>query len=188
MTMLYSYQAKDITLTQAIASCTAQVNGAIALLYAPDACLFLKLTNNAFHDAHGTIISDLSSIFEARIFTEYCELRWLNRNHGSGDAALITETKQAITGFSDLEAKEYKTLEQKQKYLLWGEPVLNPKNLQVGWQRVAEARIGKLDIPISEKFTNKEQRVYLKTCEYIDTIDYGNCVVIEERLVSLEVK
>jgi len=183
---LYSYRQEDITLGDAIATCQPQLEKAIALLYSPSACQFLRLSNGAFQNSCGKAINHLSDVFEARIFTEHCELRWLNRDAGEGDAVLLTEDPQSINGFQETQQQINDTLTQ--QYLLWGEPVLNPNNIQDGWQRLAEARIGKLNIPISEKLNNKKQRVYLKTREYISALEYGNCAVIEERLLKLEVK
>jgi CRISPR-associated protein (TIGR03984 family) len=164
------------------------LEGAIALLYSPDSCKFLRLLNSEFEYASTKEREQhrLSSVFEARIFTPECELRWLNRENGKGDAVLLTESPQPISEFEEDKEEIEDTLPQ--HYLLWGEPVLEPKNIQDGWQRLAEARIGKLNIPISEKLNNKNQRVYLKTREYISALEYGNCAVIEERLLKLEVK
>lgn len=185
-TILYSYRAEALTLQAAIAVCQCQLEGAIALLYSPQACQFLRLLNGEFQDSYGRTVNHLNNVFEARIFTEQCELRWLNRDNGTGDTVLLIENSQSINGFQKAEQEFKGTLDQ--KYLLWGEPVLNPGGIQDGWQRLAEARIGKLDVPISEKLSDKKQRVYLHTREYIDTLEYGNCAVIEERLVKLEVK
>lgn len=188
MTTLYSYQAKDITLTEAIAACQQQLKEAIALLYSPDSCKFLRLKNREFEYASNEEkeCHKLSSVFEARIFTADHELRWLNRENGQGDAVLLTETPQALSSFQKFQESIEDRLDQ--HYLLWGEPVLNPRNIQGDWQRLAEARIGKLNIPISEQFKHKQQRVYLKTYEYITKLEYGNCVVVQERLISLEVR
>ncbi len=190
-TTLYSYRSDgQLSLEEAIAKCQPHLEGTIALLYSPNACQFLRLINGEFKDSHSRKINNLTDVFEARVFTEYCELRWLNREHGKGDAVLLTEdlklteNLKSIDGFQEAKQQIKDTLIQ--KYLLWGEPVLNPQDIQDGWQRLAEARIGKLNIPISNKLSDKKQRVYLHTREYIDTLEYGNCVVVEERLLKLE--
>jgi CRISPR-associated protein (TIGR03984 family) len=99
---------------------------------------------------------------------------------------LLTERPQSISEFEEEKEEIEDTLSQ--QYLLWGEPIINSKNIQAGWQRLAEARIGKLDIPLIENLSDKQQRVYLKTREYIKILDYGNCAIVEERLQNLEVK
>jgi CRISPR-associated protein (TIGR03984 family) len=186
-TTLYSYRSEAwMSLPEAIAHCGDVLKDAIALLYSPNACQFLRLISGTLQDSYGKSVNHLSDVFEARIFTEHCELRWLNRDRGKGDAVLLTEVKQSISGFQVCQQPIEGILDQ--QYLLWGKPVLNPNNIQDGWQRLAEVRIGKLNIPISERLNDKEQRVYLKTREYINALEYGNCAVIEERLLKLEVK
>jgi CRISPR-associated protein (TIGR03984 family) len=186
MTTLYSYQAQEITLSEAIKTCQNQLKGAIALLYSPSACQFLRLIDGVFHDSHDRKINHLADVFEARIFNEQCELRWLNYDGGIGQAALLLETelRSSINQFKGLDPK--KDVEPwDQQYLLWGEKA-NSKPTQQGWQRLAEARIGKIDVPIDSEI---KDRVYLKTREYMAAVDtYGNYAVIEERLVKLEVK
>ena len=186
---LYSYRSqKPLSLLEAVSACSLILEDAISLLYSPDSCKLLRLSNSEFEysstkerDQHR-----LRNIFEARIFTPECELRWLNRENGQGNAVLLTESPQSISEFEEEKEEIEDTLSQ--QYLLWGEPILNPKDLQSGWQRLAEARIGKLDIPLFEKLSDKQQRVYLNTREYIKILDYGNCTVVEERLKNLEVK
>lgn len=182
MTTLYSYPAKDITLTEAIAACQQQLQDAIALLYSPNACQFLRLSHGVFQDSNGKAVNSLADVFEARIFTKDCELRWLNCDSGTGDAVLLSESQQVINQFTLLEPISCEVLEQ--QYILWGEKA-KKQPPQVGWQRLAEARIGKLDVPIDLEI---DDRVYLKTYEYLAVADkYGNFAVIEERLVGLEV-
>jgi CRISPR-associated protein (TIGR03984 family) len=124
-------------------------------------------------------------VFEARLFNENCELRWLNRLAGEGDAALISKVEQqSLTGLEAMAPKACERLSQ--QYLLWGEKARSQPKAE-SWRRLADARIGKLDIPLAEDFA-QEQRVYLKTCEYLAVVDdYGNVAVVEERLVKLEV-
>lgn len=181
---LYSYHSDNsVTLAEAINNCWDVLEDAIALLYSPTVCHFLRLTKQEFYNSSGKI-DNLNDVFEARVFTEHCELRWLNQDSGQGKIALISESEQLLKSFKPLESKECEAL--KQKYLLWGEPAKNQPQI-AGWQRLAEARIGKLDIPFDGEL--KKQGVYLKTCEYLTPIDkYGNVAVIEERLVKLEVK
>ena len=184
LTILYSYQSDNsVTLAEAINNYRDVLEGAIALLYSPTVCHFLRLTKQEFYNSSGKI-DNLNDVFEARVFTEHCELRWLNQDSGQGKMVLISESEQLLKSFKPLELKECEALTQ--KYLLWGEPAKNQPQTP-GWQRLAEARIGKLDIPFDRELKQK-QRVYLKTYEYLGKVDnYGNVSVIEERLVKLEV-
>jgi len=187
---LYSYRSqKLLSLSDAVSACGSILEGAIALLYSPSACQFLRLVDGVFQDSYGRTVNpltDVTDVFEARIFNEECELRWLNRDGGSGQAVLLfdeTKLNQFIDQFTALDPKAVESWDQ--EYLLWGEKA-SSKPTQQGWQRLAEARIGKLDVPIDSEI---KDRVYLKTCEYLAPVDeYGNYAVIEERLVGLEVK
>lgn len=185
---LYSCRSdKLITLAEAVQSCSQFLQGAIALLYAPQRCKVAKFTENQFQDSDGNSIAPkfLANVFEARIFNQNCELRWLNRLNGEGDAVLLSESEQSIDEFSSHESNFCESLEQ--QYLLWGEAAKSsPKPHD--WQRLASARVGKLDVPIDQTLEG-EKRVYLSSLEYLAEIDqFGNFAVIEERLVSLEVK
>ncbi len=186
MTTLYGRTSHDdITLPDALKSCVgalSQGSGAIALLYCPSKCRFAKLQSDAtLIDAQAQAI-DLQSVFEARIFNEQCELRWLNRTNGKGQAVIISTQKLASCLDQDLaDWKAIATLDQ--TYLLWGEKT----NTQIGdgWTRLATARIGPLDVPIVPFFG---RRVQLKAMEYLAEVgDDGNVAVVEERLVKLEV-
>ena len=186
---LYSYQAKDITLDAAISASQNHLKDAIALLYSPQKCQLAKFKEDGrLYDAYDRVIKvqyTSIDIFEARIFNEKGELRWLNRNNGKGDSAFISESEVVLDSFKPLETKEVEPLGQ--QYLLWGEKAKTPSE-KAGWQRLAEARIGKLDIPLSTPLKDKN-RVFLKSIEYIAEVDkFGNCAVIEERLIKLEVK
>lgn len=185
-TTLYSYRTEGLGLAQVIAACQQQLNGAIALLYSPQDCQLARfMPDGMLRDSCNRAINLANNldIFEARIFNPTCELRWLNRMNGTGEAVLISEAEQTIKDFSALAPISCESIEQ--KYLLWGEKAKN--SAISGWQRLAEARIGKLDIPIAQNLQDN-QRVHLKTCEYLASTDkYGNFAVIEERLINLEV-
>lgn len=189
-TTLYSYYTEqNVTLKEAIANCNSALDNAIGLLYSPQSCQFLKLINHKFQYPNGEEkeIHELNDIFEARIFNLSCELRWLNQNSGSGKAVLLTENNlEQFESFGHPDSINCEAIEQ--QYILWGKKA-NSSPKSTNWQRVAEARIGKLDIPLEQEI-KKNQRVYLKTWEYISQIDqaYCNFGVIEERLEKLEVK
>ncbi|TVQ17103.1 MAG: TIGR03984 family CRISPR-associated protein [Leptolyngbya sp. DLM2.Bin15] len=185
-TTLYRYRADEqMSLIDAIAACQKALEGAIALLYSPQSCTLARLAPDGTLRDAGERAIDLTDVFEARLFNAICELRWLNRLAGVGDAALISEAAQnSLTGFVATDPQVCEPLLQ--QYLLWGERARSQPGVD-SWQRLADARIGKLDIPLAQRFS-QEQRVYLKTCEYLDAVDdYGNVAVIEERLVKLEV-
>lgn len=185
-TTLHSYSSSNrITLKNAVNSCQDCLEGAIALLYAPQRCQVAKLTENHFQTSNGQSIDAinpnfLGNIFEARIFNQNCELRWLNRLDGNGETVLLSESEQSLQGFSSHKSISCERLPQ--QYLLWGEST-STANAE-GWQRLAEARIGKLDVPLDEALDDKK-RAYLFSWEYLsaESDEFGNFSVIEERLV-----
>jgi len=186
MSNLYSYGTSDLTLTEAIEKYSEYLGEAIALLYSPKSSAFAKLAQGkSLTDAQGNIINlDYQEhyIFEARIFNECHELRWLNESRGKGYAVLISELPY------NFETKEEKAFLEKipQQYLLWGERAKHHNSN--GWLQLSTARIGSLNVPLPDDF-RQGQRVYLKTVEYLAEVDdFGNVSVIDERLVKLEAK
>ena len=128
-------------------------------------------------------------VFEARIFNADCELRWLHESSGKGKVSLIYEQSNLQQKIDNIWQKnsflEYiDSLDN--TYLLWGQRSNKP--VEEGWQKLSSARIGLLDLPIDREIT-KSQRVYLKTQEYLAEIDdNGNIVIVEERLIKLEIE
>lgn len=184
MTILYGRTSNQhITLHEALRSCITPLNQgshAVALLYSPNQCQFAKLQNTTLTGSHGQEI-DLQFVFEARVFNEQCEMRWLNIIDGQGTAVMISD--QTLGSCLDEELPELSaiaTLEQ--KYLIWGEKT--DTSIRNGWTRLATARIGALDVPI---VLSTGKRVQLTAIEYLtEDEEYGNVAVVEERLIKLE--
>src|SRR5208337_4434352 len=78
-----------------------------------------------------------------------------------------------------------------QTYLLWGGGTerRNQKGRPVaeGWSLLGTPRIGGLAVPVPG-VNRQDQRVLLKTIEYLAEVDHGNVVIQDERLCGLEVK
>lgn len=181
---LYSYHSdQNLTLEETIANCDQVLEDSIALLYSPQSCQLAQLTQDTLKNSQDQPIENLNEVFEARIFNTNCEVRWLNCNNGTGKAVLLTENHlEQLESFAHLDSINCERIEQ--QYLLWGEKAKSlPHNNN--WQRLSEARIGNLDIPLDQE-VKKNQRVYLKTYEYLSNEfnQYGNFSVIEERLVE----
>ncbi len=181
---LYGRTSENVTLEAAIANCLEHLKEkeAIALLYSPIACQFAKLQNGELKNAQDTKI-DLKAIFEARIFNETWELRWLNMPDNMGHAVLISEVNisKCLSHSCNLDYLEILP----QQYVLWGEGMARPEEMVEGWSRLAAARIGAMNVPIANVTTN-QQRVILKAREYLKEVDdYGNVAVVEERLRKL---
>lgn len=190
MCTLYSYRSEsEVSLQQAIQHCSAVWEGkkTVALLYSPYWCRFGKLEGGVLYGSDGNPLN-LDTVYEARVFHEDAELRWVNNNNYCGDSVLISENKSCIDGFNESgNITILKKLDQSHTYLLWGELAIvnsgDNRPLAKGWSRLTTARIGSLDIPL-DGLTN---RARIKAVEYLNIIDdHGNVGVIDERLVALE--
>lgn len=193
---------KNQTLKEAVASCGETFDRAktVALLYAPHKC-FLALVKKVgeewrFYEGssskgNGKEINKekaiaIDSVFEARVFNDTAELRWLNEANGEGAAVVLCEdnTKR----FFNVDAKSFKPMNNdlvstiKQTYLLWGESVGASDN---GWTKFAEARIGSFFVPV-KGVTARHQRAQFTAVEYLGEYEDGNVAVAEERLTGIE--
>ena len=195
-TTLYSRTSENIRLKEAIDKCISKLDGAIAIIYSPQSCQLLKLHSdgnlwgyNRYHrqEKYEKIELDYQEnyIFEARIFNEDYELRWLNENEGKGKAVIISE--ENLDNCLENDFKKLVAINViPQQYLLWGEKAKTELN-QTGWQKLSSARIGSLNVPINQEISDNE-RVYLHSVEYLNSVDdYGNVAVVEERLLSIEI-
>lgn len=191
MTTVFSYASQqDVTLMAALKSCGAVLQQAktYALLYAPNWCRFGLLDVNGIPcDAVGTPI-DLDPVYEARIFNQEAELRWLNTAAGKGRAVLVSELEQNLDGYRALVELVAHPLFQ--TYLLWGFGV--ERRPGEGWSRLTTARVGGIDVPIDISASlalagpGEKVRVLLDAKEYLAETDiHGNVAVQDERLCGL---
>ena len=160
-------------------------SGAIGLLYTPQQCLLARLQDGAWCGPDGHPIR-LDAVFEARGFNELAELRWL-RDPGPDRAhqAVILAEKDRLPGLDDWSSEPLRAIVHTiaQTYLLWGEGT--GRRPADGWSELATARIGALCVPVAG--VQQHQRVLLHAREYVTEGDHGNAVVIEERLLRLEI-
>lgn len=189
MTTLYGRTSKEnISLEEALKQCAIFLEDSVALVYAPSFCKFAKFENGGL-----SLVDDrsLSTVFEARVFNQNVELRWLNISNGLGRTVLISdiELTRVFTDEVDVSLTEILDTIQ-QQYLLWGKGVVRSPSLPQGWSRLAASRIGALDVPIMG--IQPKQQVKLMAREYIGLCEgeagekYGNVSVLEERLLGLE--
>lgn len=215
----------SVNLVAAVESCHKVFANAetFALLYSPakcwltkvtfldGKCSFIALATEKANDTVKTVEKALdttttNAVFEARLFNPLAELRWLHRQNGEGDAALIAEEATDITGCLAQQLPPLTAIHTlMQTYLLWGEGVDPTKSsMPDGWSRLTTSRIGRLDVPVSGVDNHKNKRVQLRALEYLAEYDadgsvvqsdnepdskklHGNVAVVEERLLSLEV-
>lgn len=174
MTTLYGAATTGVTLAQAMAA--AGVAGGCALLTAPSAYHVARVEGGDCVTAAGPV--DLSTVYEARVFTAQVELRWVE----AGYAVLLTEHRDLLPAFfgdplEDLSAET--TLDA--HYLVWGEVKASASD----WATLGSDRIGTLTVPMAAP--HAEKRVRLAAREYVvaDKV-HGNAYVAEERLVGFE--
>lgn len=148
-----------------------------AVLYAPSKCHLTILQGQEFHDASGKI--DSSSVFEARVFNEKAEMRWLNIASGVGKAVVLSKEDKQF--FADKKDENYvDTINQ--DYLLWGRSTGRPVG---NWTQFAEARIGAFLVPL--KSVVKDNYAKFTAIEYLGEYEDGNVAVAEERLTGIEI-
>jgi CRISPR-associated protein (TIGR03984 family) len=183
---LFVSTRQKLTLADALSS-FGQVIGAepaTALLYSPRRCELARFAEGALHGPDGQPV-DIGSVFEARVFCETAELRWLN-DPGPEQchrAVILTEQNRTHLSGWDKDTIDDVIDKLEQTYLLWGEGTDRP--VSNGWSELATARIGALPVPVAN--VGKNQRVLLHSVEYIVEAEHGNAVVFDERLVKLEV-
>lgn len=120
-------------------------------------------------------------VFEARVFDESTELRWLNDMDGRGRAVLLTEDPAVLPeAFTTREQVEVIGTENG-GYLLWGKAVETAD----GWTTLTTERIGSLRVPTG---IERGEHASLVTREYIARDpDHGNAYIAEERLLAFQV-
>ena len=189
MIALRGFSAVGVSLVEALKAMAAAPRddgtSVVALLYSPRWCrLGLLAEKGGVTGADGEEI-DLTDVFDARVFEEEMELRWLHEAEGKGRAVLLYEGVEraewsAVEGWRELPIIEA-TEPIEQTYLLWG-TAMEPAG--TGWSRLATAQIGALDVPLTDPLG---KRVVLRAREYLGEYLDGNIAVAEERLLGLEV-
>jgi CRISPR-associated protein (TIGR03984 family) len=164
-----------------------------AVLYSPRSCFLALVSNGRFQSSTDEIDVVQEAVFEARVFNEAAELRWLNQANGAGPAVVLSGSNTHT--FFDVEPEPFRTIvngESKslagtipQTYLLWGESV--GSSSESGWTQFAEARIGSFFVPISNNKISDKNRVgaCFTAIEYVGEYEDGNVAVSEERLTGI---
>lgn len=156
---------------------------AVALLYSPDRCRLLWKKD--------VDSSNLDGVYEARIFDEDAEVRWLNSENF---AVRLSEKdwKQEEEGewlkvcVDDSLHLQNVVDSEDRSYVLWGKANDRPGGKCEGYTYLAEYRTGGLDVPYKAPVENKG-RLVMKAREYLAVDDqYGNVAVVAERLCGIE--
>ncbi|MCX7701797.1 MAG: CRISPR-associated protein Csx19 [Gemmataceae bacterium] len=184
---LFVYTRQNVQLQEALSvfAGLAGENRATAILYSPRHCELAILTRGELQNAEGQAVS-LNYVFEARIFHEAAELRWLNDPSPEKRHRAVILTEQDVSPYLEgwNREKANDVIDKlEQTYLLWGEGTGRAVN--DGWSELATARLGGLKVPVSG--VGKKDFVLLHSVEYIVEAEHGNAIVFDERMVKLEV-
>jgi CRISPR-associated protein (TIGR03984 family) len=183
---LYIYRRQGLSLPQAGDAFTSAANGdpATAFLFTPERFYLARFAAGQFLNAAGCTL-DISQVYEARIFTDKLELRWLNDPTAAKQhrAVILAETDLVAKLRNDWDVHKEDVLETlEQTYLLWGQGTGQTLD---GWSTIAMARVGALQVPVSH--VPDEANVLLHSIEYLVERDHGNVVVFEERLTGFSI-
>lgn len=178
---LYTAQVEGKILSKAIEAFFAVAENdkdTFAIFYAPHKCFLAKHNGKDFEVKENGF--DLNRVFEARIFNEVSEMRWLNDPNGNHAAAILSETQLIFDG---------KTLRTEsnvigglcQEYLCWGQSTGTTKD---DWTEFATARVGAFYVPVELEAGQTYAR--FTAVEYLRTYEDGNIAVVDERLTRIE--
>ena len=178
---LFTAHIDGKTLSEAITAFFAVTENAkdtFAIFYAPHKCFLAKHNGKDFAVKENDF--DLTKVFEARIFNEVSEMRWLNDTSGNHATAILSEKQLAFYG-KTLEAEPGIISGLCQEYLLWGKSADKPQN---GWTKFATARIGSCYVPV--ELTQSETYARFTAIEYLKKYEDGNVAVVDERLTGIK--
>ena len=149
-----------------------------AVLYSPGACHLALWKNQKFITLNS---KEIRAVFEARVFNETAEFRWL-KDGNAGTAVMLSEDVKI--GFAEkVSSAAHETINQ--NYLIWGQSTGKSEN---GWTKFGTARIGSFFVPVP----NIADKGYAQftAVEYLASEDEnGNIFVADERLTGIsEVK
>jgi CRISPR-associated protein (TIGR03984 family) len=152
--------------------------GAVGLLYTPDAVIPVRSDGLAWQSAVGAV--GVAGVFEARIWTDQWDLRWVEDEPGSGlgTATLFSEDDDiGLVGEPPERLPVHATFDH--RYLVWG--VVDETTGD--WATTSAARVGAIAVPVSEAAPG--DRLVLDAREYLGVIrDNGLCGPVAERLMG----
>lgn len=179
MTILYGRGHPAITLEYALAG--AGFADAVALLSAPHAYHVAQVRQGRCH-THDADPAVLDAVFDARVFDEGKELRWLNTTGTDGRAVLLTEDPDALPeDFGDPLPDLHAVDTLATTYVLWGSarPGTGP------WTTLHTPRIGTLHIPVPSPRAGSRLRLVAREYVCVEA-RHGNAHIAEERLLRIE--
>ncbi|MGH8587917.1 MAG: type III-D CRISPR-associated protein Csx19 [Gammaproteobacteria bacterium] len=185
MTTLHTESRDRITLAQALTAFADRKN-MTALIYLPMWCGLVRWNGTALETSREPV--DVTQVFEARLFDDSLEMRWLREpsGDGTGYAVCVSEGALALEDWALLPPRtDLHPVDG--GYLLTGQGC-GSDGLPDGWSRLSSAAIGCIAAPIGGILAGG--RVTLRYREYLGRADGpagedGNWAVLEERLLNL---
>ncbi len=182
--ILYSLRRQEIALTDALHGAAAG-EVLVGFCYSPASAFFVRWDGNTLDAGEG---ADLGQVYEARLFAEAGELRWLRdpeHVQGLGDAVWLSESPVPRSGWTQLSPLEGLEPIASQRLLtgLLGKPV------KAGWSSMHAPRHGEVAVPAVGA---ADQRLCFTLREYLGQApgiagEDGNRLVVEERLLAIAV-
>lgn len=187
---LYTYSGDDLSLLKAVKDFRDAVGNTrtYALLYSASECRIavVEETNGEIQfvsvkDRRRETL-DSKTVFEARVFNETAELRWLHTENGRGNVAVITEhAKLNLFNNTRPDEQEIAGPPLSQTYLIWGKRT-DAHEID-GWNQFSTARIGALEMPVNG--VDRQESACFTALEYFKEYDDGNVAVLDERLTGI---
>ena len=179
---VFSRRGLSLEAALAVFAPTAGVGGAVGFTMAPTVFSFIRLDAGGKATGYGGP-AELDAVYEARVFHERAELRWLrDPRHESGHVTVVLTDGSCVVDLPALPLEVPLVEVVEQSYVLWGRPAADPGRAS-GWTRLTAARIGGLDVPRDD--VRDGQRVAIRSLEYLGRFAHGNVEVVEERLCGL---
>lgn len=184
---LFTYTRQKLALSRVLTEFASLIGlrRATALLYSPNRCSLAIFARGSLYGPDSQPF-DLGAVFEARVFGNAAEMRWLNDpGPAQRHQAVILSEQDCSGSLSGWQSTNPPTVIEtlQQTYLLWGEAT--GQSFGSEWSELATARIGALLVPVANATQN--QRVLLHSVEYLVEGEHGNAIIYDERLLELEV-
>ncbi|MER6274448.1 CRISPR-associated protein Csx19 [Streptomyces sp900105755] len=180
MTTLHARAEPGITLADALAR--AGFTDAVALLSSPHEHIVARVRDGHCHTNTTPAVYGLDTVFEARIFNEHRELRWLCKSGTRGRAVILTEDPDLLPDAFTHDIAPVAAVDTLDAhYLLWGRPVSGDSD----WTMLHTPQIGTIEVPFPAP--DPDRRLRLAAREYVSVEpQHGNAYVSEERLLRIE--
>jgi CRISPR-associated protein (TIGR03984 family) len=153
----------------------------IALLYSPNWAKIVRVKDGKFDCMQDGKFdeNELPSVFEAKIFNEDIELRWVNKD---GEVGVSTTLNEVGNGDSN---HPIRLSDERSKHLLYGKLQNNGK-MENGYVTIFDEKVGRIKVPVDNDFVFSEGNLAFECYEYYLLDEkYGNARVIDTRFIGI---